>query len=131
MFQTSGQRMTLQPTHLQRDVDPASLVSTSMEHQTSGGWVGERTGVAVPSLSNTIELNNGLYKDNNNKHHDVTDYLLSKVLTPEKLRKPDQMVQVQKNISKLGELLYIIRPLVYGKQNPCLSFLPYLTCSIE
>lgn len=102
--------MTLQPTHLQRDVDPATLVQ---KDQVPGGWVGERTGVAVPSLSNTIELNQ--YKDNSSKHHDVTDYLLSKVLTPEKLRKPDQMVQVQKNISKLGELLYIIRPLVYGK----------------
>lgn len=116
LFQTTGQRMTLYPTHLQRDVDPATLVSTGLNSNTPSkddGWVGQRTGVTVPSLSSSIDLNNGLR--NKNAHTDVTEYLLSKVLTPEKLRKPEQMVQIQKNISKLGELLYILRPLVYGK----------------
>ncbi|KAF1797284.1 peroxisome membrane protein [Mucor lusitanicus] len=114
LFQTTGQRMTLYPTHLQRDVDPATLVSSGLNSNTSSkddGWVGQRTGVTVPSLSSSIDLNNGLR--NKNAHTDVTEYLLSKVLTPEKLRKPEQMVQIQKNISKLGELLYILRPLIY------------------
>ncbi|GAA5796177.1 hypothetical protein HPULCUR_001546 [Helicostylum pulchrum] len=113
LFQTTGQRMILYPTHLQRDVDPSTLVSTGPKPTTmkEEGWVGKRTGVTVPSLSSSIDLNNGLR--HKNAHNDVTDYLLSKVLTPEKLRKPEQMVQVQKNISKIGELLYIFRPLVY------------------
>lgn len=109
--------MTLYPTHLQRDVDPATLVpppiSSSIKFEGEEGWTGKRTGVTVPSLSSSIDLNNRL--KNKNAHTDVTDYLLSKVLTPEKLRKPEQMVQVQKNISKIGEILYIIRPLAYGK----------------
>lgn len=107
--------MTLYPTHLQRDVDPATLVSNGLNSTSNknDGWVGQRTGVTVPSLSSSIDLNNGL--GNKNAHTDVTEYLLSKVLTPEKLRKPEQMVQIQKNISKLGELLYILRPLAYGK----------------
>lgn len=119
LFQTTGQRMTLYPTHLQRDVDPASLASSghnitrNVSDNNDEGWVGKRTGVSVPSLSSSIDLNNGL--KNKNAHTDVTEYLLSKVLTPEKLRKPEQMVQVQKNISKLGEILYILRPLAYGK----------------
>ena len=115
LFQTTGQRMTLYPTHLQRDVDPATLVSNGLNSTSNkdDGWVGQRTGVTVPSLSSSIDLNNGLR--NKNAHTDVTEYLLSKVLTPEKLRKPEQMVQIQKNISKLGELLYILRPLAYGK----------------
>ncbi|KAI8642555.1 peroxisome membrane protein [Parasitella parasitica] len=114
LFETTGQRMTLHPTHLQRDVDPATLVSTGLKSNTSSkddGWVGQRTGVTVPSLSGSIDLNNGLKKKS--AHTDVTAYLLSKVLTPEKLRRPEQMVQIQKNISKLGEVLYILRPLVY------------------
>ncbi|CEP07775.1 hypothetical protein [Parasitella parasitica] len=114
LFQSTGQRMTLSPTHLQRDVDPSTLVSTGFNSSISNkddGWVGQRTGVTVPSLSSSIDLNNGLRKKN--AHTDVTEYLLSKVLTPEKLRKPEQMVQIQKNISKLGEILYILRPLVY------------------
>lgn len=106
--------MILYPTHLERNVDPATLVSSVNTTTTAEeGWTGKRTGVSVPSLSSSIDLNNGL--KNKNAKSDVTDYLLSKVLTPEKLRKPEQMLQVQKNISKLGEILYIIRPLAYGK----------------
>jgi peroxin-16 len=106
--------MILSPTHLQRDVDPSTLVSTGLEiQQEQEGWVGKRTGVLVPSLSSSVHIN-GL--KTRNAHTDVTDFLLSKVLTPEKLRRPDQMVQVQQNISKLGEILYIARPLVYGKK---------------
>jgi peroxin-16 len=109
--------MTLQPTHLQRDVDPSTLATPSTAamklSKDSLEWTGQRTGVRVPSLATSIDLNNGVtHKD---AHSDVTDYLLSKVLTPEKLRKPEQMVHIQKTISKLGEILYIIRPLAYGK----------------
>ncbi|KAI8075443.1 peroxisome membrane protein [Gilbertella persicaria] len=112
LFQTTSHRMTLYPPHLERDVDPAALATLPKQHQQQQeGWVGKRTGVAVPSLSSSIDLNRGL--SNKNAHTDVTDYLMSKVLTPEKLRKPTQMVQVQKHISQLGELLYIIRPLLY------------------
>lgn len=112
LFQTTGQRMLLSPSHLQRDVDPSTLVSTGLETQQGReGWVGKRTGVIVPSLASSVQIN-GL--NTKMAHADVTDFLLSKVLTPEKLRKPDQMVQVQKNIAKCGELLYITRPLIYG-----------------
>ncbi|KAI9482848.1 MAG: peroxisome membrane protein [Benjaminiella poitrasii] len=96
VFQSTGQRMTLYPNHLQRDVDPSTL--TAHKKNNKNEWVGKRTGVVVSSLKPEV---------------DVTEYLLSKVLTPEKLRKPDQIVQIQKNISKLGELLYIVRPLAY------------------
>ncbi|KAI7898403.1 peroxisome membrane protein [Cokeromyces recurvatus] len=96
VFQTTGQRMTLYPNHLQRDVDPSTLVT--QDDNNKDEWIGKRTGIKIPSLKSEM---------------DVTEYLLSKVLTPEKLCKPEQMVQVQKNISKLGELLYIIRPLIY------------------
>ncbi|KAG2199389.1 hypothetical protein INT47_001571 [Mucor saturninus] len=114
LFQTTGQRMLLSPSHLQRDVDPSTLVSTGLElgggDERGEGWVGKRTGVLVPSLASSVQINGVNTKT---AHADVTDFLLSKVLTPEKLRKPDQMVQVQKNISKFGELLYMTRPLVY------------------
>ncbi|KAI8360008.1 peroxisome membrane protein [Blakeslea trispora] len=114
LFQSTSYRMTLEPTHLERDVDPSTLESnnTPKQHATQqDGWVGKRTGVVVPSLSQSVHLNR--QPSNQNAHTDVTDFLLSKVLTPEKLRKPRQMVQVQKNLSKLGELLYILRPLIY------------------
>ncbi|KAI8980920.1 peroxisome membrane protein [Pilobolus umbonatus] len=110
LYQTTQQRMTIQPTHLERDVDPASLVPVEKNgHQSA--WTGKRTGMTVPSMAKTIDFNHGL-KDKD-AFGDVADYLLSKTLTPEKVRKPSQMVQVQKKMAKLGEIMYIIRPLIY------------------
>lgn len=121
--------MTLSPTHLQRDIDPSTLVSTGLEIPQGGdGWVGKRTGVLVPSLSSSVHMNGLKAKS---AHADVTDFLLSKVLTPEKLRRPDQMMQVQKNISKVGELLYIARPLVYGMCQRSRFSVKHLTCDFS
>ncbi|KAI8987954.1 peroxisome membrane protein [Mycotypha africana] len=129
LYQTTGQRMTLQPTHSEREIDPTSLQqqqeqsSQQQQQYQKSHYVGQRTGICIPSLSDTIELNQNHFMSSGRKHHpsthstaaytDVTDYLLSKVLTPEKLRKPDQMVQIQKNLSKWAEVLYIFRPLIY------------------
>lgn len=68
----------------------------------------------------TIDLNgaakqaaNGFTLDQ--KYNDVTDFLMSKVLTPEKLRKPEDTVSILNGLGKLGEILYILRPLIYGE----------------
>lgn len=105
IFQTTGQRMTLSPPHLQRDIDPQTLAIQPQEDNET--WVGKRTGIRVKRMKDCFQTNS--------KSTDVTDFLLSRKLTADMLRKPDQMVTVQKNISKLGELMYILRPLIYGK----------------
>ncbi|KAI8876167.1 peroxisome membrane protein [Backusella circina FSU 941] len=116
LFQSTQQRMTLQPTHLKRDVDPSTLNNNNTKgHQVAiyhRDWIGQRSGNKVPLLATTIHL------DNNNgvkgAYNSVTDYLLSKVLTPEKVRRPEQMVQIQRHsLAKMGELLYIARPFIY------------------
>lgn len=71
-------------------------------------------------MNATIELNGAPKQSNtgltpNQKYNDVTEYLMSKVLTPEKLRKPEDTVSVLSRLGKLGEVLYILRPLIYGK----------------
>jgi peroxin-16 len=109
--------MTLQPTHLRRDVDPSRLDTNSTKGRHVAiyhrDWTGQRSGNKIPLMATTIHL------DNNNgvkaAYPDVTDYLLSKVLTPEKVRRPEQMVQIQSHaLAKMGEVLYIARPLIYG-----------------
>lgn len=109
--------MNLHPPHLQRDIDPSSLEqsrrSTALrpEH-----WTGQRSGVEMPRMNATIELERDPTKRKGlRKFSDVTEYLMSKVLTPEKLRKPEQMVHVMNALGKAGEVLYILRPLLYGK----------------
>ncbi|KAG1175866.1 hypothetical protein G6F70_001166 [Rhizopus microsporus] len=103
IFQTTGQRMTLSPPHLKRDIDPQTLAIQPQEDDET--WVGKRTGIRVKRMKDCFQTNS--------KSTDVTDFLLSRKLTADMLRKPDQMVTVQKNISKLGELMYILRPLIY------------------
>jgi peroxin-16 len=115
--------MLLNPNHLQRDVDPAMLghqSSSAPQPVEAKTWIGKKTGLRHPFMQATIDLNgaakqaaNGFTIDQ--KYNDVTEYLMSKVLTPEKLRKPEDTVSVLNGLGKLGEMLYILRPLIYGK----------------
>ncbi|KAG0188866.1 Peroxisomal membrane protein pex16 [Apophysomyces sp. BC1034] len=100
LFRLTSHRMTLQPTHLQRDIDPATLAHQPKQASTDVPmWTGSRTGKEIPRMKTAVA--------------DVQDYLMSKVLTPEKLRKPDQMIHVMTLLGRLGEVMYILRPLVY------------------
>lgn len=116
--------MCLYPPHLQRDIDPATLERNRSTSTSPERWKGKRSGVEMPRMDATIELEGGnnTFKRNNmggihprRKFADVTDYLMSKVLTPEKLRRPDQMVHIMNALGASGEVLYILRPLLYGK----------------
>ncbi|KAI9488907.1 peroxisome membrane protein [Zychaea mexicana] len=126
LFKLTSNRMNLYPHHLQRDVDPASLERNRRMASVPERYTGERSGVEMPLMRSTIEFDAkqsaaaAARRSNNNnsnvsvrKFGDVTDYLMSKVLTPEKLRRPDQMVHIMNAIGKSGEVLYILRPLLY------------------
>ncbi|CDS06887.1 hypothetical protein LRAMOSA09411 [Lichtheimia ramosa] len=121
IFKLTSNRMCLYPPHLQRDIDPATLERTRSTSATPERWKGKRSGVEMPRMDATIELeSNNSFKRNNmggihprRKFADVTDYLMSKVLTPEKLRRPDQMVHIMNALGASGEVLYILRPLLY------------------
>jgi peroxin-16 len=64
--------------------------------------------------------------DKRDKFDDIDAFLMKKVLTPEKLRQPPQMAHVLSHLGNLGELLYILRPLIYGK---VVSVLLVIQCS--
>ncbi|KAI7867420.1 peroxisome membrane protein [Spinellus fusiger] len=90
----TGGRMNLSPYHLQRHVDPATLSSLPNSGQTAQRTQKKQSPVPLSSM-------------------DVTDYLMSKVLTPDKLRKPQDRVVPLQAWAKVGEVLSILRPLVY------------------
>ncbi|KAI9250529.1 peroxisome membrane protein [Phascolomyces articulosus] len=123
LFKLTSNRMIMYPHHLQRDVDPASLERSRRLDSVPERWTGERSGVEMPMMRSTIEFDNAKAaqvqqqqrgrQGGVRKFTDVTDYLMSKVLTPEKLRRPDQMVHIMNAIGKSGEVLYILRPLLY------------------
>lgn len=137
LLRLTNDRMLLNPTHLQRDIDPASLsrhdglLPQEKEDKT---WVGKKTGLRHPQMESAIELNGNAKEAANGfapkqKYNDVTEYLMSKVLTPEKLRKPEDTVSILTRIGKLGEILYILRPLIYGK-SPVAHIFVHLTILI-
>ncbi|KAI8140535.1 peroxisome membrane protein [Fennellomyces sp. T-0311] len=118
LFKLTSNRMNLYPHHLQRDVDPATLEKNRRLALVPEHYTGERSGVEMPLMRSTIEFEKQQLQQQKRggsvrKFTDVTDYLMSKVLTPEKLRRPDQMVHIMNAIGTSGEVLYILRPLLY------------------
>jgi hypothetical protein len=125
LLKLTKERMLLNPNHLQRDVDPASLSTPDgfqPQSDEAKTWKGKKTGLVHPQMDATIQLNGNVKPETNGftpaeaqrKYEDVTEYLMSKVLTPEKLRKPEDTVSILNRLGKLGEVLYILRPLIYG-----------------
>ncbi|KAL1930807.1 hypothetical protein VTP01DRAFT_10969 [Rhizomucor pusillus] len=119
LFRLTSNRMNLYPPHLQRDIDPNVLEQNRKMAQRSvpERWTGQRSGIEIPRMQSTIELDGRRSPKTSStparKFADVTEYLMSKVLTPEKLRRPEQMVHVMNALGKGGEVLYILRPLIY------------------
>lgn len=98
------------PVHTERDVDPSTLADMTEAHLSvkESHWIGARTGNTRLQLS-AVQKNNG----KPNKGSDVTDFLLSKVLTADVVRKPCDLVGMLRGIGAIGEYLYILRPVIY------------------
>ncbi|CAO3624071.1 unnamed protein product [Cunninghamella blakesleeana] len=125
LFRLTQHRMILYPNHLERDVDPSALDPQRHRHLQAPtfNWTGRRTGKEVPYLSTTINMDSSSsaslspFNNNNNSNKtrfaDVNDYLMSRVLTAEKLRKPQQMVRIMSSLARFGEVAFILRPLLF------------------
>jgi hypothetical protein len=50
---------------------------------------------------------------------EVNEFLLSRLLNPEDMKRPEELVRpLDSNIAKLAEVLWILRPVIYG---PCVG----------
>ena len=105
------ERTIVNPAIPRREIDPSIF---NQEHFSS--WIGQRTGCRRDSLSSVSSIHNP--SSNNNSTYtpscDINDYLMKKVLYFEDIRNPPELVHRLHGIGKLAELLYILRPLVYG-----------------
>jgi hypothetical protein len=85
-------------------------------------WTGPRTGYVRPTLASlrrngdatplgdaTVTLTASYMAKDVGK-----EYLMSRVLTVEDVRRPEDLVSKAKGIKKLAEIIYILRPLIYG-----------------
>lgn len=85
-------------------------------------WTGPRTGYVRPTLASLRKEGDASLGDATSswssagKVKDVgKEYLLSRVLTVEDVRRPEDLVSKARGIKKLAEIIYILRPLIYGE----------------
>lgn len=86
-------------------------------------WTGAKTGFVRPTLASLRQEDDalpgdptasfltggGLAKDSSR------EYLSRKVLTIEDVKRPEDLVERAKGVKQLAEIIWILRPLVYGK----------------
>jgi peroxin-16 len=104
-------RPLVSPPLPEREVDPRSLEPGSdhsdwngMDQPESEGssdmsWTMPRTGLSLPSLPDAS---------------DVSNYLISKVLTPDDVKPPVALLHRVTGQGQLAEILYILRPVIYA-----------------
>ncbi|KAG0360811.1 Peroxisomal membrane protein pex16 [Mortierella sp. AD032] len=109
LMRLTSQRMIMHPIHTERDVDPSTLADLAEAEQAvkESHWTGTRTGSTRLQLS-AVQKNGKAGKTT-----DVTEFLLSKVLTPDVVRKPRDLVGKLSGFGAIGEYMFILRPLIY------------------
>ncbi|CAG8564922.1 11113_t:CDS:2 [Ambispora leptoticha] len=118
-------RIVVQPSIPRREIDPAIFNEdqakespsaettetswfTTMSEEKNETWTGTRTGHKRLHISAVGQHN---IPGNNNR--DVFDYLTKRVLMVEDVRNPKDLINIMNFIGSLGEILYILRPLIY------------------
>ncbi|KAI9314600.1 peroxisome membrane protein [Dichotomocladium elegans] len=107
LFYLTNQRMHLYPTHLKREVDPSN---TFPRLATLGQF---------PKKASHAHRQRHRQQQQQQQHrrprrfNNVMDYLMSRALTPDMVCRPEQMVSVMNALGTAGELLFILRPLMY------------------
>ncbi|KAH0610850.1 uncharacterized protein H6S33_011277 [Morchella sextelata] len=101
LLRLTNSRPLLTPPLPEREVDPAALEEQldpeSPPPETT--WRMPRTGLSLPSLPASGQ---------------VSQYLLTKVLTAEDVKPPNQLLHRVQGTGYFAEVLYIIRPVVYA-----------------
>jgi peroxin-16 len=110
LLRLTNSRPLLTPPLPQREVDPSSLEDSSAS--TDGmdtppsersveaeNWTMPRTGLSMPSLPDSS---------------DISNYLLSKVLTADDIKPPKALLHRVNGKGELAEALYILRPVIYA-----------------
>ncbi|KAK7730191.1 hypothetical protein SLS57_001853 [Botryosphaeria dothidea] len=112
LLRLTNSRPLLSPPLPQREFDPSTLEENTdelpgfegtetpkTEKSDDASWTMPRTGLSLPSLPDS---------------HDISSYLLSKVLTADDIKPPKALLHRVTGNGELAEVLYIIRPVIYA-----------------
>ncbi|KAJ5661640.1 Peroxisome membrane protein Pex16 [Penicillium maclennaniae] len=111
LLRLTNSRPLVSPPLPEREVDPRSteeeedqgdwngMQTPVSERSTDISWTMPRTGLSLPSLPDV---------------NDVSNYLISKVLTADDIKSPKTLLHRVTGQGQLAEILYILRPVVYA-----------------
>ncbi|KAH3915160.1 hypothetical protein HBI56_014780 [Parastagonospora nodorum] len=110
LLRLTNSRPLLSPPLPQREIDPSSLEDStasadgmdtppSERSVEAENWTMPRTGLSMPSLPDSS---------------DISNYLLSKVLTADDIKPPKALLHRVNGKGELAEALYILRPVIYA-----------------
>ncbi|EOD42873.1 putative peroxisomal membrane protein pex16 protein [Neofusicoccum parvum UCRNP2] len=111
LLRLTNSRPLLSPPLPQREFDPSTLEENTegssfdgaetpkTEKSDDASWTMPRTGLSLPSLPDS---------------HDISSYLLSKVLTADDIKPPKALLHRVTGNGEFAEVLYIIRPVIYA-----------------
>ncbi|KAJ5710702.1 Peroxisome membrane protein Pex16 [Penicillium malachiteum] len=110
LMRLTNSRPLVNPPLPEREVDPRTteeedkgdwngMETPTSERSTDISWTMPRTGLSLPSLPDV---------------NDVSNYLISKVLTADDIKPPKTLLHRVSGQGQLAEVLYILRPVVYA-----------------
>ncbi|KAF1353396.1 peroxisomal membrane protein pex16 [Delphinella strobiligena] len=107
LLRLTNSRPLLSPPLPEREVDPSTIdesqadgmESPPSERSDEAQWTMPRTGLTLPTLPSSS---------------DISNYLLSKVLTADDIKPPKALLHRVSGMGELAEVLYILRPVIYA-----------------
>lgn len=105
IFKLSNKRTLLSPPHPEREQPPLDD-EQEVQRKAKNMWQGKRTGFSHPNI-------NSMQATSTNKS-DHKQYILSRVLDREAASKAENLVARLDGLGAFAEILYIVRPVLYG-----------------
>lgn len=110
LLRLTNSRPLVSPPLPQREVDPSTLEDSSAssngmdtppteQEVEAANWTMPRTGLSMPSLPDAS---------------DISNYLISKVLTADDIKPPKALLHRVSGKGEVAEVLYILRPVIYA-----------------
>lgn len=109
LMRLTNSRPLVSPPLPEREQDPRALeehdsgdwngMDTPLSEGSDMSWTMPRTGLSLPTLPDT---------------NDISNYLISKVLTADDVKPPKALLHRVTGQGQLAEILYIIRPVIYA-----------------